>query len=676
MPTFDFTSPDGKSYSVDGPEGSTPEQAFQILQGHIGEKAPSFDSNDPRFSESSMGSTKALEGVPFAGALTSKAGAAISALAHPLTGVGSDGSSIGERYSKNLEQEKGASEAFEKDHPIQSATAKAIGGTLALAPLGATAIGAKALGLTGETLAARAGAGALSGGAISGGDAAVRGEDPIAAAKNGALVGGILPTVAKGAGAVVSALRKGVPEVAESASPQVARALKSDNIDAATAGQKLAELGPDATLADIGPNLRSQTEALAATPGPAQKIVVDAMKDRAAGAGDRISTAMDQHLGPEINPTELAEQIIARRKEQAAPLYKDAYATPIRSTEDIESVLGTPFGKIALQKAATLAKSEPDVPLGMFGPAPTKMAQMPAKMSASEYQDWLAVNASGKAAEPQVDVRGLDLVKRSLDDMHDVAQRAGENNRARIIDNLRTKLIGSVDKQVPKFADARNVFSTESGVKDALENGRNLFSKTMSPDELGVTLRGMSGAEHDAFIQGARSAVSDIMGSARNDAGAARTLFAKGWTKEKLNTVIGPEATDALFKNLEREGTFHETSSGVLGNSRTAARLAAQGEFPSSVKDPRVRHGLTALDVAAYLPRKAVSAVIGNKMRDRAAKVGTDAAKALTATGSARDEIVRKLLEHQLAQAGNAARRAQLERMITATGRGAGQSQQ
>ena len=36
MPTFDFTAPSGKSYSVDGPEGATPEQAFKILQDHIG----------------------------------------------------------------------------------------------------------------------------------------------------------------------------------------------------------------------------------------------------------------------------------------------------------------------------------------------------------------------------------------------------------------------------------------------------------------------------------------------------------------------------------------------------------------------------------------------------------------------------------------------------------------
>ena len=36
MPTFDFTGPDGKSYSVEGPEGATAEQAFGILQSQLG----------------------------------------------------------------------------------------------------------------------------------------------------------------------------------------------------------------------------------------------------------------------------------------------------------------------------------------------------------------------------------------------------------------------------------------------------------------------------------------------------------------------------------------------------------------------------------------------------------------------------------------------------------------
>jgi hypothetical protein len=45
MPTFDFTSPEGKRYSVQGPEGATPEQAFQILQTQIGGKTAEPDNN-------------------------------------------------------------------------------------------------------------------------------------------------------------------------------------------------------------------------------------------------------------------------------------------------------------------------------------------------------------------------------------------------------------------------------------------------------------------------------------------------------------------------------------------------------------------------------------------------------------------------------------------------------
>lgn len=40
MPTFDFTSPEGKVYSVEGPEGATQAQAFEILQSQLGGAKP------------------------------------------------------------------------------------------------------------------------------------------------------------------------------------------------------------------------------------------------------------------------------------------------------------------------------------------------------------------------------------------------------------------------------------------------------------------------------------------------------------------------------------------------------------------------------------------------------------------------------------------------------------
>lgn len=51
MPTFKFTSPDGKQYSVNGPEGATQDQAFQMLQTQLGSapKAPAEEKSASMF---------------------------------------------------------------------------------------------------------------------------------------------------------------------------------------------------------------------------------------------------------------------------------------------------------------------------------------------------------------------------------------------------------------------------------------------------------------------------------------------------------------------------------------------------------------------------------------------------------------------------------------------------
>ncbi len=47
MPTFEFTSPEGKTYEVEGPEGATQEQAFGMLQSQIGSSKQSPTTPTP-----------------------------------------------------------------------------------------------------------------------------------------------------------------------------------------------------------------------------------------------------------------------------------------------------------------------------------------------------------------------------------------------------------------------------------------------------------------------------------------------------------------------------------------------------------------------------------------------------------------------------------------------------
>lgn len=47
MPDFEFTSPEGKTYTVSGPAGATREQAFQMLQSQLGQQSVPAESNGP-----------------------------------------------------------------------------------------------------------------------------------------------------------------------------------------------------------------------------------------------------------------------------------------------------------------------------------------------------------------------------------------------------------------------------------------------------------------------------------------------------------------------------------------------------------------------------------------------------------------------------------------------------
>ena len=56
MPKFDVTAPDGQKFTVDGPEGSTLEDAYQYVETNLWkpkeEKAPEEDRKSTRLNSS------------------------------------------------------------------------------------------------------------------------------------------------------------------------------------------------------------------------------------------------------------------------------------------------------------------------------------------------------------------------------------------------------------------------------------------------------------------------------------------------------------------------------------------------------------------------------------------------------------------------------------------------
>ncbi len=483
--------------------------------------------------------TGLAEGVPIAGPALLGAGQRGAAIASTVMNGGT--------YDENLKQAQDITQQAQDSHPWVTTGANVAGGIAALAPVASTALGARALGVTGETLLGRTAASALSGTGIGAADAAARTGGDLTDTAKGALTGLLFGVAAPTAGALIGAgTRKALDWVrspGRGVERNLATSLAADGFDDAAARARLAELGPEGMIADLGDNLRGDLSAVTTMPGRGQTVGRNALSARDAGAGQRITAGANASLGNAGDIIADRAAYVQQRADAAQPLYDRAYAVPLQKTEAMDNVLKTPAGQKALRSAQRTAQNE-GLPID------------PAKL----------------------DVRGLDLVKREIDDQISVAQRAGKKNEARVLTTMKNKLIEGAPGE---YKEALKAFSGPSGMIDALDNGRSVFQRGVHPGEVSAEIKALSGADRDAYLQGARSALDEVMMNARNDGGAARAMFEKGANKAKLYSLLGPDEAKRFLTALDRENTFAGTSYAATGNSVTAGRQAAQQRWGS-----------------------------------------------------------------------------------------------
>jgi len=160
----------------------------ELLRAYQGTQQPGGGSLNQE-ERAAAGGGAMLRGIPVLGAYVPQAEAAIRAAMNPITGVGQPGETYAQRYAANLPERQQEAQTFDVDNPITSEALKILGGTAALAPVGATAAGARAMGWGGGGLLSRMGYGATGGAALGAADAAARGENIEAGAKGGVLGG-------------------------------------------------------------------------------------------------------------------------------------------------------------------------------------------------------------------------------------------------------------------------------------------------------------------------------------------------------------------------------------------------------------------------------------------------------------------------------------------------------
>lgn len=581
MAIFELQAPDGTIYEVDAPDEMSAVNAFSQMQGG------GLQEQRPLTAKQEYDQLPWYQQIPQAADDIARAVAngITFGFADKLAGyMGGEGTTAERAKSADARERAGlAYDAAQLAGGMRTALSAGNAG-LTLLGAGGTA------GMTGAGgLAARTGLAGLEGAGYGVLDALGHDTNVTEGALLGAALGGGLNLAGEGINAVTRAFRSPQTRAAE----YVSNAAQRDALTPEIASARLSELGEGAMLADISPNLRAQGSAIATTPGSGQTAVRDALIERSSGATPRITGAVDSAMGGKQNVLSLADDIVARRSEAAKPLYDASRNVPVTISDDVAKVLERPSAQKAIAEAQRNVLDRG----GVFD-----------------------------LDNPTVGV--LDEIKKALDDMITPAVRAGESGRASSLMDIKNSIVEIADKASPEYSQARKVFSDATTVRNALDDGVKAFNNNMSPDALNRYLSGLDESAREAYIAGARQKVADVMGTARNDAQAARSLFNRGYNAEKAKILLGDDAANQLLNAIKSEDTFQATKNAIMGGSDTAAKLNAQDLIASNRNNAgflRSAANMNFGDAAV----SAVDSILGGITAGRNEKINNEIAKLL-----------------------------------------------
>jgi hypothetical protein len=396
----------------------------------------------------------------------------------------------------------------------------------------------------------------------------------------------------------------------------IGRQLEREGIDPSTLVQRIDEVGPDAVLADLGPNLQRQAGAIASLPGEGQAILRDALVKRQQGTNARIQGDVDATLGEAPVPSYL-QSTIREGQDALSPAYREVLqgASPVDATP--------------------LAAWLDDVAFRDRGPAQTA-AQRVRQM----------LDETGNAGTLSTNPETLLSTRKAIDGMMSSETNTdvlGVLKRARNeVDQMLGAAVPGIKQVDAQFAElARQSKAVDSG-QQVLESGRtaprpaevtDMMAQGAQPEGL---LVGPSGAAF-RLTQGARAEIDRIIGTTGNNLTALKSAL-KGdgsWNRDRLVTLFGKDKADRLLNILEREQRYAQTFDTVTRNSETAARAAAQKEAaPREFGQP----GTSIMDLLLKIPQGVAN------MGARARSEATNKAIAEMLMGKPTPEMVDQLL--------------------------------
>lgn len=471
-------------------------------------------------------------------------------------------------------------------------------------------------------------------------------------AGTGAMFGAIAPSFGQAVGKVVGtgvqwskgmkdmmsrwlASRK-VPTEQREAMRMLAQDMEAAGLDPATAQFELSKMGREGMIADLSTSLQQRAGGLGVESPSAGQIIAQRAEQRRLGGEQRVRQSLDDAYGPYRDPYDVQRATKADRQATGS-LYRAAegQSVGLDDAADYLSVQlrGYPKGPVA--------------------------------NSLNQIRD-LMTDASGNLLS---EARQVHAVREQLDDMVSAAYRAGESKRGNVLRGLRERLDEALKSQVPGFAEADARYATAARQQEAFDRGRTEYFRggpnTMTPAAAKADLARASDAERQYIAQGQRAELERTLSNARASANApVDRLLSRDFNEEKVAATIGPERTNKLRSDLDREGRFIETSNMVepkrgsktapllggakLGNDPAKNRgmiadtlAAAAGGYTTAGAPGAVG---AALGVTATRLKSLIRTALGRKTHNEVYRLYADY---LSSTGKERDQLIRKLIRDE-----------------------------
>ncbi len=385
------------------------------------------------------------------------------------------------------------------------------------------------------------------------------------------VVAGAFPLLGKAAGSAASFLspyfQKAAPGMGRTATGVMQDVLPFN------APQRLEELGPQATLADVGPaplaKLRGVTQRSMGT--PLQADIENSYAERAKGQSSRLLGDLDTNYDTAIHPDEAVGRLAAKRAEignelpaifENGPRSIDT-SEPLRVVgEGINNAATLGPEKSVLDKARKLLMEPMDIPKG-DGTTYTKMV-------------------------PITDPVKLDKAKTVLDQEINYTNReypGAINQKSGAAAQVRNAINQSLREQVPGYGDVMDRLSTLHRGEEGVRYGETVLTRGKDmpwPEQLNQkldTTEPTTPGYTTAVRTGARGSLQHAVGTNPNDLVAIKRMLGgeNDFSRDNASRLFGEQPTQNMLNSVDREQTFTNTNDNLssVRGSKTAGSLSA-----------------------------------------------------------------------------------------------------